>query len=309
MRQSEGSSRYDARTVSARQDTSVVLRDGRRLAYTEWGTANGRPVLVFHGTPGSRLWCPDEAATIEADVRLVNPDRPGIGRSDPKEPRTLADWANDVAELADALEIETFGVIGYSAGGAYAAACAALIPARLTNVAIVSSRGLSRYDWEGQPGIESTWSDDDRAEFELTRMDPVAAAKLAADDFAPFVTDFERDPQVLHEPLEEAEGDRWFFADPQRTKTFDSFIRECWRQGTAAVAWELNTIFLPWGFRLADISIPIGIWHGSQDPWVTDADIEYQVATIPANSLVVWSDSGHLGFVKHWGQILAAVVS
>ena len=291
----------------ARLDTTVTLNDGRRLAYTEWGAAAGRPVLYFHGTPGSRIWCPDEAATLANDVRLILPARPGVGRSDPQERRTLADWTTDVLELADALDLAKFAVVGVSAGGPYAAACAALIPSRLTEVAVVSSQLLSRYNWEERPGIVDEWSPGDRAEFELTSKDPVAGAKLTATNFAPLVAEFERDPAVLYKDLEQAEGDRWFFADPVLAETLNAYIRETWGQGIDAVAWELNIVYMPWGFRLADISLPIHIFHGSQDPWVTTADINFQTRTIPRSRLVVWADSGHLGFVKHWGEILTAV--
>ena len=130
--------------LPALRDATVTMPDGRRLAYTEWGLPDGKPVLCFHGTPGSRLWCPDEEATSAARVRLIMPDRPGIGRSDPLEGRTLADWPKDVEALADALQISSFAVVGVSAGGPYAAACAALIPGRLSGVALVSSRPLAK---------------------------------------------------------------------------------------------------------------------------------------------------------------------
>ena len=73
------------------------------------------------------------------------------------------------------------------------------------------------------------------------------------------------------------------------------------------VAWELNTAYLPWGFRLANIPIQVGIWHGSQDTHVNEADIEFQVSAIPRCSLTVLRDSGHLGFAKHWDEILATL--
>ena len=285
----------------------MTLRDGRRLAYTEWGTPEGRPVLYFHGMPGSRIWCPDETATIEAGVRLIIPDRPGIGRSDPKERRTFADWSDDVVELADALGMSTFAVVGVSGGGPYAAACAALIPSRLTGVAIVSSRPLTRDNWEERPAALEEWSADYRAEFELIRKDVDAGADLAAANFAPWVAEAEGNPEGLREELQQADGDRWFFGDPGRVETFDAHVRETWRQGLDAVKWELVAAYLPWGFRLADIAIPVHIWSGSQDPWVTKATIDFQVSTIPRCSVVIWPDGGHLGFVKHWDEILTTL--
>ncbi len=71
-------------TAVPRFDSVVALRDGRSLAYAEWGDPLGRPVVLFHGQPGSRLLCPDADATESAGVRLITVDRPGYGRSDPE---------------------------------------------------------------------------------------------------------------------------------------------------------------------------------------------------------------------------------
>jgi pimeloyl-ACP methyl ester carboxylesterase len=43
----------------------------------------------------------------------------------------MVDWADDVAELAEALEIDRFAVAGTSSGGPYALACAVKLPARV----------------------------------------------------------------------------------------------------------------------------------------------------------------------------------
>jgi len=278
---------------------------GRRLAYTEWGLPNGKPVLCFHGTPGSRLWCPNEEATSAAGVRLIMPDRPGIGRSDPLAGRMLADWPKDVEALADALEIPAFGVVGVSAGGPYAAACAALIPGRLRGVALVASRHLTEYNWAERPGVEEAWDADDLAEFDLAQRDPVAAADLAAQHSAGWVGELDAHPEVVQKALEAAKGDRWFFEDPSRAAVFAAAIREWRRQGLDALKWELIDVYQPWGFRLAEIQIPVTIWCGSQDSRVTHTD--FQASTIPHSSVVIWPDSGHLGFVKHWQEILEAV--
>jgi pimeloyl-ACP methyl ester carboxylesterase len=283
------------------------LPDGRRLAYTEWGLPDGKPVLYCHGTPGSRLWCPDEETTARLGVRLIIPDRPGFGRSDPMEGRTLADWPKDVEALADALRISSFGVVGVSAGGAYAAACAALIPERLGGVAIVSCRALAQYNWAERPAAIEEWDPEERAQFELARDDPEGAANLASADSVDGFRQLQEHPELIHARLEAAEGDRWFFEDASRVSTFDDHIRETWRQGLDAIKWELIDVFQPWGFRLAEISIPVTIWHGSQDPGVKREHIDFQANLIPKSTLVVWPDAGHIGFVKHWSELLEAV--
>jgi pimeloyl-ACP methyl ester carboxylesterase len=290
--------------MPALRDATVAMPDGRRLAYTEWGVPEGKPVMYFHGMPASRLWCPDEEATAEARVRLIAPDRPGIGRSDPLEGRTLADWPKDVEALADALDISTFGLVGVSAGGPYAAACAALIPGRLEGVALVASRALTEYNWAERPEAIEELGSDERAVFELARHDPAAAANLAAEQFAKDVDPLEDYPDRIRKYLEAAEGDRWFFEDASRAAIFDAYTREAWHQGFDAMRWEFIDVFQPWGFRLADIGIPVTIWFGSQDPRIKFVD--WQRRAIPNSTVVVWPDSGHLGFAKHWREILEA---
>lgn len=288
-------------------DSTIALADGRSLAYTEWGDPHGYPIMYFHGTPGSRLWCPDEQATRSGRVRLVMPDRPGFGGSDEQDGRTLADWPSDVVGLADALGIERFAVVGVSAGGAYAAACGALIPSRLTAVGIVSCRALAQYNVAERPGCVEEWTGEERVQYELAQKDPSAAADLAVAEMASWVADLLDHPESLHERLSMAEGDRWFFAGLERAATFDAHIRETWRQGRDAIRWELIDVFQPWGFRLADIPVSTHVWHGAQDPGVKQEYIDFTASRIPNCRVVVWPDGGHLAFVKHWGEVLGAL--
>jgi pimeloyl-ACP methyl ester carboxylesterase len=285
-------------------DSSIRLPDGRRLAYTEWGKPDGMPVFYFHGTPHSRLWCPDEAATRSAGVRLIAPDRPGIGSSDLKEARSYGDWPTDVANLADALGIERFAVVGWSSGGPYAGSCAALLSHRLTGVGIVNSRHLGQYNFIERPAALEELNSDERAEFDLAQRDPSAAAELFAAHNPDLISNQRDHPQGLYEFLMTAEGDRWLFEDEARMVPFDAARRECFRQGMDAVRWEMIDAWLPWGFRLADISIAVHVWHGRQDPLVKQTYIDFIASTIRNCKVVVWPDVGHLGIAKYWTEIL-----
>lgn len=130
------------------------LRDGRALAYAEWGPVEGRPVLHFHGVPDGRFSWGGGFTCVERGIRLIAVDRPGIGRSDSKPGRSVANWPADVAELADELGLDRFAVSGWSAGGAYALACAAELGARIDAVALVGGSG--RLDLPGFVGQMST---------------------------------------------------------------------------------------------------------------------------------------------------------
>ena len=74
-------------------------------------------------------------------LRIIAPERPGFGLSTFQHNRTLADWASDITEFANHLGLKHFGVAGISGGGPYAAACAALLPSRVTATALINPVG------------------------------------------------------------------------------------------------------------------------------------------------------------------------
>jgi pimeloyl-ACP methyl ester carboxylesterase len=284
-----------------------MLPDGRRLAYAEWGEPDGKPVFLFHGTPHSRLWCPDEEATSVAGVRLITVDRPGIGGSDVLEARTFGDLPADIVALADALGIGRFAVVGLSAGGLTAAACAALIPSRLTSVEIVSCRGLAEYNFAERPGAYEELDDEERADYDLAQSDPWAAAEQVAERDADWVTGLREQPESLIDLANWPEGDHWFFADQARADDFFAAVRECLRQGMDGFKWEATDTYLPWGFRLDTIAMRVRLWHGEEDPGVSLEQVAFIMDHIPDCALVTWPDVGHMGIAKHWADILAAI--
>jgi pimeloyl-ACP methyl ester carboxylesterase len=290
-------------------DDAIGLSDGRMLAYAEWGDPQGRCVFLFHGTPHSRLFCPDEAVTASSNVRLITVDRPGIGASDVLPRRTLGAWPSDVTELADALGVEKFGVVGWSAGGVYAAACAARIPARLTGVGIACTRHLSQFNLAENPSAGEELEADDREMLELAKRDPDAAARAAAEQVREWVQELRSKPEVIIEGYATPDGDRWFFEDDQRRPSFLAAIRESVRQGPEAFAWEMIDLWLPWGFRVGDITTEVHLWHGAQDPIVERRHIDLAAELLPNARLTVWDDSGHFGPARHWGEILEAVTA
>ena len=88
----------------------IATPDGRLVAYREFGDPDGVPVVNCHGG----LLCgldvePADSTARRMGIRLISPDRPGVGFSTNVPNRTTADWAGDVAALADALDLGRFG--------------------------------------------------------------------------------------------------------------------------------------------------------------------------------------------------------
>lgn len=141
-----------------RVNQQVELEDGRKLGFAEYGDPAGKIVFHFHGSAGSRLEHPvDESILRNLKIRFISTDRPGHGLSDPQPGRTLLDCPKDTNFLADHLGIDTFYVLGWSAGGPYALACAFQLAKRVQAGAVVS--GLAPADrpspYRGYPPCES----------------------------------------------------------------------------------------------------------------------------------------------------------
>ncbi len=235
----------------------IRLRDGRQLSYAQYGDPGGFPILNNHGGLACRLDVAAAASIAEScGVRLISPDRPGVGRSDPLPDRTILDWTRDVTELLDQLEIDSFAVMGWSLGGQYAAAVGYALPPRVTRAAIIAGAiPLTEPGaFDGLPSI-------DRSYIRLSQRTPWAArlgframtlvatcapdlyGRLAARDLGP------ADAAVL-----EDEG----------FEMFAHMSREALRQPQGVVE-EYLVMVRPWGFRPEDIQVPVDIWGGTDD--------------------------------------------
>jgi len=276
--------------VSGSDPAFVGLAGGRRLAYCQWGERDGAPVVLLHGAPGSRLFRPDE---VTAGVRLVTFDRPGFGRSDRREGRTLLDTPGDVAALADHLELDRFAIVGVSAGGPHALACAYELGDRLTAVGVTCMPG----PLDEVPGAWDALPAHVRPAAERARVDPPRAVRSVVRYMEPWVDD----------PTAFLGGgtapDRALVAEPEPAAMLGADVVEALRQGAAGFGDDMVSLWLPWGFPVAGVPDGVHIWHGAHDTRAAP-DFEYLAATLPAALPAVWPDDGHYGVLRHWDEVL-----
>src|SRR5690348_11250073 len=122
-----------------RMEGTVQIADGRHVGYAEYGPPGGTPVLWFHGSPGARRQIPPAAriAANEMNVRLVSVERPGVGASTRYLHRSIAGYADDIADFTARIGIERFAVVALSGGGPYALGCAHQLPEQVTAAAVL----------------------------------------------------------------------------------------------------------------------------------------------------------------------------
>lgn len=295
----------------ANTDLSIRLLDGRRLGYAEYGDPAGKPVLHFHGTPDSRLegtLPPDGDVPGVADtanrlgVRLIMPDRPGIGFSDFKPGRTILDWPDDVLALADALRLERFAVMGLSGGGPYAAACAYKIPQRITRMGIIS--GVGPPEMPGAMDFLSKTSDG-----QAVRLGAKAPWLLRL-VLAYTIFKFRHNPEklVAETAAEVSPPDQEALRRREVAETVIRMTGGAFQQGARGAAWDYTLFSRPWGFALGDICLPVFLWHG-EDDWVCPVAMgRYVAENIPGCMARIVPGEGHISLVvNHFAEILAVV--
>jgi pimeloyl-ACP methyl ester carboxylesterase len=284
-------------------ERTVRLRDGRALGYAEFGDPAGRPLLYFHGFPGSRI----EAALGDAvararGVRLVGVDRPGIGLSDFLDGRSIPDWPADVAELADALGFGRFAVVGVSGGGPYALACAWKIPERLDAACVIG--GLGPFD--GSAAVQDMMGLG-RFALSLPQHAPWAVQPL----FQAAAWGIGAQAEALVDFLAGSlpEPDRSALDDPGVRRVLAESYREAVRQGGRGAGAEAGLYGGPWGFRLEDIAMEVDLWHGERDSVVPVAMGRLQARAIPRCRAKILPEEGHFSLpIRRMGEILDALM-
>jgi pimeloyl-ACP methyl ester carboxylesterase len=270
----------------------VRLADGRQLVYATWGPADGRPLVLHHGSPSSRLqrvWPP--TFVVDHDVFLVTYDRPGYGRSDPQPGRRVLDAAADVAALADHLGLDGFAVMGSSGGGPHGLACAYALDERVSRTAVVG--GVAPAD---MPGFLDEMMDFNRGQW--------AAARQGAKAHAAYVAEMagllQQDPEAFLVRLasEMAEGDQrqlaGLKANPPRYQANLENFAEAGRQGADGWVDDMIAMAGDWGFRLEDVTGEVRVWHGRADRNVPAGHGEYLAAHLP-NATLRWFEDAATG--------------
>jgi pimeloyl-ACP methyl ester carboxylesterase len=241
---------------------TIHLRDGRSLGYAEYGAPEGKPVFHFNGFPGTRLEAKLIAdAAARSGVRLIGIDRPGLGLSDFQPGRQILDWPDDVIELADALGLDRFSIVGVSGGGPFSAACAFKISERLVACGIIA--GTPPMD-AGAEGITRS----NRIMGFVARRLPLLFRILMWWSIGRIRQDPERLAAMIEKLAQSLpEPDKQLFGKHEIKQFFVEQTAEAFRQGAKGPAWEGKLLFgEPWEFTPEDISMEnVHLWHGELD--------------------------------------------
>ncbi|KAK7279036.1 hypothetical protein RJT34_24079 [Clitoria ternatea] len=270
----------------------MKLRDGRHLAYMEYGVpkeAAKNKIVFLHAFASSR-----HDAVIatklppglleELGAYVVCFDRAGYGESDPHPKRTVKSLALDVEELADNLALGSkFYVMGFSMGAQAVWGCLKFIPHRLAGATLMTP--VVNYWWHNLPSNLSR-----EAYYDQPTQDQWA---LRVAHYVPWLTHwwftqnwFPSSSVVHHNPAVFSPQDISIFSNPMNKRPHLSQVQQ---QGEAeSICRDAIVGFGRWDFDPLDIDNPfpdnsgkVHLWQGDDDRLVPVKLQRYIAQNIP----------------------------
>ncbi len=270
--------------------TTLGLPDGRRLDIEISGPEGALPLVFHHGTPGSvKRFGVVERAAHERGLRLVTFSRPGYGDSTRLPGRSVADVAGDVAAVLDQLDAPRCLVAGWSGGGPHALATAVLLPDRVAAALVIA--GVAPWDADGLDFLAGM-GEQNVDEFGLAvRGEAAIRPGLEVEAVAmrqATVADLVKGMETLLPDV-----DRAVLTDEYGADLAANFA-EALRLSVDGWLDDDLAFVRPWGFSLADISVPTFVWQGSEDLMVPFTHGQWLAGHIPGVTAHLESGEGHL---------------
>lgn len=282
------------------RDERLERSDGRTVAWTEWGPADGVPLLRVPGTPGSRYNLrADRTAWAERGLRVLTTERPGYGASTRLPGRGFAEPADDLAAILDRVGLEAVHVIGGSGAAPHQLAFAARHPDRVRAMTILVGAapttdeefarevGLNQAahafvqagDVEGLRGLLL-------AQRESLLADPLAAIRAV----------------MATAPA----SDQAVMSDPGWEQTFALSVREALRQGVDGWADEAFALDGDWAdVDLSAVRTSLTWWHAASDANAPLSAARRLLERIPHAELRLFGDDeGHMAAYHREPEIL-----
>jgi 3-oxoadipate enol-lactonase len=251
------------------------------LAYIDHGA--GTPVVLLHGFPLDHTMWSSQIAALETTCRVITPDLRGFGQSslgdsDPARGVTMAQYADDVAALLDAIEVhEPIVLAGFSMGGYIAWQFVRKYPDRLRALIPCDTRAAADTD---EARANRRKMAERIHEWGSARVAETMGPKLFA------AGKFEANPRIVQD-----------LRNVVSRTTPDAIAAA--QRGMAArpdMTW-----------LLPQIEVPTLVIAGAEDALVPPTEMRQIAASVPNGQFVEIPEAGHMTTVENPAAVNAAM--
>lgn len=290
-----------------RTQHEVHAADRRLLLVEEAGPEQGYPVLLHHGTPGSRYLYEEMIEEgAERSLRHITYSRPGYEGSDRHDGRRVVDCASDLRAIVDQLGLERGFVVGESGGGPHALAQAASLRDWVRGVAVIV--GMAPFEAEGLDWFEGM-ANENRQE-----LDAMLAGEAAGLAFLEAKLKKIGAAENLSQVYEVLGG---LLTDADRRSLeqegLDAYLMLVWDRIAASGLWgwfdDDKALLRDWGFGLGEVEAPVAVWHGVEDRTVSVAHGRWVADHLPNARFHPLDGEGHSSSLDHYGSILDDLIA
>ena len=244
----------------------------KSIFFTDEG--HGTPLVLIHAFPtDQRLWASQQEGLIKY-FRVITLDLWGFGHSSASDGDaiTMTEYADEVKEVLDKLQIQKAIIVGESMGGYIALAFVKHNPDRVQGLILSDTQSIA-------DSVEA------KAKREKTAQD------VLANGSAQFIRDFM--PKALSaNASDETRADLKNILDSQAVTGIASALRGmALREDTTSVLGKIN--------------FPVLIMTGENDALISPVQSQNMCAVVKGCKLVVIADAGHLSSLEQpekWNQ-------
>ncbi|EKL3978893.1 alpha/beta hydrolase [Morganella morganii] len=229
----------------------TLLPDGRRFSWYDSGPETGIPVVFCTGAGMSGSAGFGIPYLADNNIRLITPDRPGLGNSSPDAGKSPESFAADVTFLMQSLGYTRFRAAGFSQGAVYAMALAYY--AQVSALALIS--GQDQFDYPPT-----------RALLSADIIDMQKNARTQPDGFTSWVRENITADWLMSLILNySGETDLAVYQAADFLPAYRQCMTEAFSQGNEGYTQDLLIAMQEWGFTPEQITCPVSLWYGEKD--------------------------------------------
>lgn len=229
----------------------TLLPDGRRFSWYDSGPETGIPVVFCTGAGMSGSAGFGIPYLADNNIRLITPDRPGLGNSSPDAGKSPESFAADVTFLMQSLGYTRFRAAGFSQGAVYAMALAYY--AQVSALALIS--GQDQFDYSPT-----------RALLSADIIDMQKNARTQPDGFTSWVRENITADWLMSFILNySGETDLAVYQAADFLPAYRQCMTEAFSQENEGYTQDLLIAMQEWGFTPEQITCPVSLWYGEKD--------------------------------------------